>query len=93
MKRLDSGITKGIRLVIPYGFHSWVVGTVVSARDALENNGNLHEDVDGKVVATRDAFNNIGTFFEDVDGTVTSTRDAIYIVAPLNAVVALVIDS
>ena len=47
MKRLDSGITKGIRLVIPYGFHSWVVGTVVSARDALENNGHLHEDVDG----------------------------------------------
>ena len=49
------------------------VAIVVSARDALENNGNLHEDVDGKVIATRDAFNDIGTFFKDVDGSVTST--------------------
>ena len=24
----------------------WVAGKVVSARDALENNGRLHEDVD-----------------------------------------------
>ena len=30
--------------------------TVVSARDALENNGNLHEDVNGQVTSTRDAF-------------------------------------
>ena len=28
----------------------------VSARDALENNGNLHEDVHGQVTSTRDAF-------------------------------------
>ena len=48
-------------------------GKVISARDALENNGNLHEDVDGKVIATRDAFNDIDTFFKDVDGSVTST--------------------
>ena len=63
-------------------FHSWVlvmvavfllvaVGKDISARDALENNGNLHEDVDGKVIASRDAFNNIGTLLEYVDGTVT----------------------
>ena len=32
------------------------VAIVVSARDALENNGNLHEDVDGQVTSTRDAF-------------------------------------
>ena len=41
----------------------------VSARDALENNWDLHEEV---------------------DGTVTSTRDAFDMVAPLDAVVALV---
>ena len=32
------------------------VGTVVSARDALENNGHLHEDVDVTATTTRDAF-------------------------------------
>ena len=42
---------------------------VVSARDALKNNWDLHEEV---------------------DGTVTSTRDAFDMVAPLDAVVALV---
>ena len=47
------------------------IGKVNSAREALENNGNLHKDVDGEVIATRDTFNNIGTFFKDVDGTVT----------------------
>ena len=29
---------------------------VVSARDALENNWDLHEEVDGTVTSTRDAF-------------------------------------
>ena len=32
------------------------VAKVVSARDALENNENLHEDVDGQLTSTRDAF-------------------------------------
>ena len=32
------------------------IGTVVSARDALENNGHLHEDVDVTVTTTRDSF-------------------------------------
>ena len=31
-------------------------GIVVSARDALKNNGNVHEDVDGQITSTRDAF-------------------------------------
>ena len=65
-------------------------GIVVSARDALENNGHLHEDVEGKVITTRDAFNNIGTFFKDVDGSVTFHWDAFVIVAPLKDVVHLV---
>ena len=57
MKHLDALIRLRIKLGIPLQLSLLVlgmvavllvaVGTVVSARDALENNGHLHEDVDG----------------------------------------------
>ena len=45
MKRLDSGITMGIRLVIPLSFHSLVVGKVAVLLVAIV-----------KVDSTSDAF-------------------------------------
>ena len=43
------------------------IAIVVSARDALKNNGNLHKDVDGQVTSTRDAFDIVAPLDNVVD--------------------------